>query len=76
MNLVTIVHNKRLVLFVHVPEEFAVNCIYFISLPLKAEIRQVLAPVDPVSNCSLYAQDDRYQYFLDHFGVLNAFGIP
>lgn len=70
-----VVGNKRLVLLVHVHKYFVVNGEDLISLPLKAEIWQVLSPIDPVSNCSLYAQDDRYQNFLDHFGILNSLGV-
>lgn len=70
-----VVGNKRLILLVHVPKYFVVNGEDLISLPLKAEIWQVLSPIDPVSNCSLYTQDDRYQNFLDHFGILNTLGI-
>lgn len=70
-----VVGNKRLVLLVHVHKYFVVNSEDLISLPLKAEIWQVLSPIDPVSNCSLYAQDDRYQNFLDHFGILNSLGV-
>ena len=76
MNFVAIVDNQRLILAIHVPEHFVVNGEDLISLPLKAEIGEVLAPVDPVSDGPLYAQHDRYQDFLDHFGVLNAFRIP
>ena len=71
----TVVGNKRLILLVQVPKYFVVNGEDLISLPLKAEIWQVLSPIDPVSNCSLYTQDDRYQNFLDHFGILNTLGI-
>jgi len=70
-----VVGNKRLVLLVQVHEYFVVDGEDLISLPLKAEIWQILSPIDPVSNCSLYAQDDRYQNFLDHFRILNSLGV-
>ena len=66
MELVTIMHHERQLLFVYVAIEFVVDCLDLISLPLKAEIRQVFAPVDPISDCSLDPVDDRYQDFLDH----------
>lgn len=62
----TIMDNQRLILLIHIAEEFVVRCQYLISLPLKAEIGQVLAAVDPVPNGTLYAVDDWDQDLLDH----------
>ena len=69
LQLVAVVNNEWLVLSVDVVEHFVVNCIYFISLPLKAEIWQVFAPVNPVSYCSLNFVYNRYQNFLNHFRI-------
>ena len=39
------------------------------------KVREVFAPVYPVSNCSLNLQYDWYQYFLYHLGVLDTFWV-
>lgn len=63
---VTIVDCQRLVLLIHLIEKFVVGCQYLISLPLKAEIGQVLSSVYPITDGPLNAVDDWDQDFLDH----------
>jgi len=47
----------------------------FISLTLNFEVWQVLSPVDPEADGSLYLQDNWNQYFLDHLRVLHTLRV-
>lgn len=53
-----VMYDQWLVLLIQNVIEFIINSIYFISLPLKAEIGKILSSVNPVSDRTLYTEYD------------------
>ena len=75
MHLIWLEYSKWLVLHLQPALKIDFNESCFVSLALDLKVWQILASVYPEPNCSLYLQHDWNKYFLDHFWILNSFGI-
>lgn len=67
--------NYRLVVTVYVHEAMLLCHSYLVAKSLQPEVWQVLAPVDPVPDGSLYAQHNRNEDLLDHFAILDTLWV-
>ena len=68
--------NYWLIVTVDVQEAMLLGHFYLVANPLKLEVGQVLAAVDPVPDGALYAKYNWDQDLLNHFAILNALRVP